>query len=64
MEYMKRFRDLLRESTDILDELILLNERSNDWEDNTRERESILERYRLKAMEIQPFNNRCRPPVE
>ena len=53
MEHMMKFRDVLRESADILDELICLKDKDDNGEDITKESESILGRYMIKAMELQ-----------
>jgi hypothetical protein len=53
MKHMMKFRDVLRESADILDELICLKDKEDSGEDITKETESILGRYMLKAMELQ-----------
>ena len=49
---MLKVRDCLRETADIIDEIIELEERANNGEDVEKELESVMGRYLLKLVEL------------
>lgn len=49
---MLKFRDCLRETADIIDEIIELEERANNGEEVEKELESVMGRYFLKLVEL------------
>lgn len=58
MQTMIKMRDTLRDTADIIDELIALKPREEQGEDITKESESILGRFMLKMIELQQLQNK------
>lgn len=57
-EELKKLRDLFRESADIIDEMLELEEKGNNGQDVGKEYESEVGRFAFKMIELQSISDK------
>lgn len=57
MTNIVKIRDILRETADIIDEVLELEKRDEEGQDVEKELESVMGRFFMKLLEIQKLSN-------
>ena len=57
MSNIVKMRDILRETADIIDEVLELEKRDEEGQDVEKELESVMGRFFMKLLEIQKSSN-------